>query len=124
MARVVHSEMPADKPERAVEFYRSVFGWSIKKWDGPQVYWLATTGDKKEPGIDRAIMERSMMKTTVNTVEVHSLDESILKVKKAGGKQLSEKQKIPGVEDFCYCADTEGNPFGPLQSLPGGAQMG
>ena len=36
MARVVHFELPADDPERAVKFYEGVFGWQIQKWDGPQ----------------------------------------------------------------------------------------
>ncbi len=29
MPRVVHFEIPADDPERAIEFYRQVFGWKI-----------------------------------------------------------------------------------------------
>ena len=31
MSRVVHFEIPADDPERAVEFYKKVFGWKIDK---------------------------------------------------------------------------------------------
>jgi catechol 2,3-dioxygenase-like lactoylglutathione lyase family enzyme len=48
MARVVHFELAADDPERAVKFYQQVFGWQIHKWDGPQDYWLATTGEQGE----------------------------------------------------------------------------
>ena len=58
MARVVHFELAADDPERAAKFYEGVFGWQIQKWDGPQDYWLATTGPKDTPGIDGAIMRR------------------------------------------------------------------
>lgn len=31
MPRVVHFEIPADDPGRAVKFYESVFGWQIQK---------------------------------------------------------------------------------------------
>ncbi|WP_276699221.1 VOC family protein [Methanobacterium formicicum] len=34
MPKVIHFEIPAEEPERAVEFYRKVFGWKIDKWAG------------------------------------------------------------------------------------------
>lgn len=59
MPRVVHFELSADNPDRAVKFYTKVFNWKIEKWAGPQDYWLITTGGEKEPGINGAIMQRS-----------------------------------------------------------------
>ena len=50
MARVVHFELMAKNPERAVTFYQNVFGWQIHKWDGPVDYWLITSGDDSTPG--------------------------------------------------------------------------
>ena len=44
MARVVHFELYADDPQRAVAFYEKAFGWKIEKWQGPIDYWLAMTG--------------------------------------------------------------------------------
>jgi len=44
MPRVVHFEIHADDPQRAANFYQGVFGWDIKKWEGPEDYWLVTTG--------------------------------------------------------------------------------
>ena len=38
MARVVHFEISADDPQRAVDFYARVFDWRSEKWDGPQDY--------------------------------------------------------------------------------------
>ena len=32
MSRIVHFEINADDPQRAVAFYQNVFGWEIKKW--------------------------------------------------------------------------------------------
>lgn len=112
----MHFEIPADNPERAVEFYKKVFGWQISKWEGSGDYWLAATGEKGEAGIDGAIMDRSGPKTTVNTIDVPALDDFIKKVKAAGGKTVGERQTIPGVGIFTYCEDTEGNLFGILQS--------
>jgi predicted enzyme related to lactoylglutathione lyase len=116
MARVVHFEINADNPERASKFYGTVFGWNIQKWDGPQQYWLASTGDKSEMGIDGAIMPRQHPQaTTVNTIGVGSLDESLKKITENGGKIVMERQTIPGVGYFAYCQDTEGNTFGVMQ---------
>src|SRR3972149_5570591 len=58
MPRVIHFEIAADDPERAVAFYRKVFGWEIQKWEGPMEYWVITTGPKEEPGIDGGLGRR------------------------------------------------------------------
>ena len=118
MPRVIHFEIPADDPERGVKFYQKVFGWKINKWDGPQDYWLITTGEKGEPGIDGALMRRMPGATTVNTVDVPSVDEFVQKVIAAGGKVVMPKDTVPGVGYLAYCADTEGNVFGMMQSDP------
>ena len=117
MERPVHFEITADNPERAVKFYTKVFGWEIKKWEGPMEYWLVMTGPKEQPGIDGGLMRRSPPITTgtVNTVGVASLDESIKKVVASGGKVVRPKSAVPGVGWFAYCADTEGNIFGMMQ---------
>jgi predicted enzyme related to lactoylglutathione lyase len=118
MPRVIHFEVNADDPKRAVEFYRKVFGWKINKWEGPAEYWLVSTGDEKQPGIGGAIMERMDKATTVNTIDVTSVDEYVKRIVKAGGKQVSKKNAIPGIGYFAYCADTEGNIFGIMQPNP------
>jgi uncharacterized protein len=122
MPRVVHFEIPAKDTRRAVEFYRSVFDWKIDHWGGQMEYWLASTGEKGTPGIDGAIMDRTISKSTVNTIEVPSLDAYVEKIKKAGGLQCTPKTEIPGIGHFCYCEDTEGNLFGILEPVAGGMQ--
>lgn len=117
MGRVVHFEIPADNPERAVKFYTKAFGWEIKKWEGPMEYWLVMTGPTDQLGIDGGLMRRNpMVKSTVNTVDVASLDEAMKKVVAGGGKIVQPKTAVPGVGWMCYCADTEGNLFGMMQS--------
>jgi predicted enzyme related to lactoylglutathione lyase len=118
MPRVVHFELPAEDPERASTFYRNVFGWTIHKWDGPQEYWLVTTGAKEAPGIDGGLMRASAefpARTPINTIDVPAIDEYIAKVEAAGGKVIMPKTAIPGVGQFAYCADTEGVIFGMMQ---------
>jgi uncharacterized protein len=116
MSRVVHFEVPADNPERAVKFYSDVFGWKIEKWGGPSDYWLANTGPDTKPGINGGIMKRMHPgATTVNTVSVENVDQIVATITKAGGKVVAPKMAIPGIGWLAYCTDTEGNTFGVMQ---------
>ena len=115
MSRVIHFEITADDPGRAVKFYEKVFGWKIDKW-GAMDYWLATTGPDNQPGINGAIMTRETQRTTVNTIDVSSVDEFAKKIVDAGGKVVTPKTAIPGVGYFAYCVDTEGNVFGIMEN--------
>jgi len=116
MPRVVHFEIAADDPQRAVHFYRSAFDWKIESWGGQQDYWLAITGSEGEPGIDGAIQRRGdSVAPVVNTIAVPDLDAYIRRVQEAGGKVTTQKMPIPGVGWWVSCVDTEGNPFGMLQ---------
>ncbi|MCX6090587.1 MAG: VOC family protein [Candidatus Atribacteria bacterium] len=119
MKRVIHFEFSADDPDRAVTFYSQVFGWKTMKWNGPEDYWLITTGPQNEPGIDGAISRRSPFSgpTTV-TMDVTSVDEFVNKIIAAGGQVVAPKMAIPGVGYFAYCKDTEGNVFGIMENNP------
>lgn len=114
MPRVAHFDIVADDPERAVAFYRDVFGWQIHKWEGPMEYWPITTGPKEEPGIDGGLGRRG----TENTIGVDSVDDFVKKVVANGGKVIQPKGPIPGIGWFASCEDTEGNHFGLMQSDP------
>ena len=117
MPRVVHFDIAADDPERAVAFYETVFGWEITKWDGPMEYWLITTGPEDEPGIDGGLAKRMDPSTgTENTIDVESVDDYVEKIEASGGKILRPKSAVPGVGWLAYCQDTEGNTFGIMQS--------
>lgn len=120
MPKVIHFEINADQPERAIKFYESVFGWKVQKWEGPMDYWLVATGEECEPGINGAIAPRSNPAlTTVNTIDVPNFDEFAAKILAAGGKQLMPKTAVPGIGHMAYFQDTEGNTFGIMESDPG-----
>ncbi len=119
MSRVIHFEIGADQPERAIKFYSGVFGWNISKWDGSMDYWLVSTGDDTQPGINGAIAPRPAPNyATVNTIGIESIDDALSKVEANGGKILEPKMPIPGVGHFALCQDTEGNMFGLMQADP------
>ncbi|HEY3318071.1 MAG TPA: VOC family protein [Coriobacteriia bacterium] len=118
MARVVHFEIAADDPERAVRFYSQAFGWFVEKWQGPEEYWTVSTGEEDEMGINGAIMRRPQTLVdggTINTIGVGDLDEAVAAVVEAGGEVVQERRTIPHVGIHAYCRDTEGNVFGLLQ---------
>ena len=115
MSRVVHFEILADDPEALAAFYKDALDWSIRTWDGPQKYWLATTGHEGTAGINGGIMERHFQQPVINTVHTDSLDETIEKVKAAGGTVQHGPNEIPGVGMHAYCADPQGNWFGLLE---------
>jgi predicted enzyme related to lactoylglutathione lyase len=117
MPRIIHFELPADNPERAVEFYSKVFGWKMQKWEGPTEYWLISTGDAAQPGINGGLLRRPYPgAVTCNTLDVASVDEAVANVGKNGGKTVAPKMAIPGVGYLAYCSDTEGNIFGVMQA--------
>lgn len=119
MGRVIHFELGVDDPDRAVKFYTEVFGWKIEKWQGPMEYWLVMTGSPEEPGIDGALTRRpDAAYSTVNTLDVDSVDDMVNKIVAAGGQVVMPKTAVPGVGFLAYCADTEGNRFGLMQADP------
>jgi uncharacterized protein len=118
MPRVVHFEISCDEPDRAIDFYRTVFDWTFARWDGPQDYWLVTTGPDSQPGINGGMFRRGGPINYVNTVEVDCIDDYVAKVEAQGGSVVVPKMPIPGVGHLVYCKDSEGNVFGMMQMDP------
>lgn len=130
MNRIIHFEIQAENPKRAVKFYTEVFGWKVEEWVIPDVqmedenrYWLVTTGPDTEPGINGGLMfrrdpapvEGQPVNAYVCTMGVANLDESVDKVLKAGGSIAFPKMAVKGIGWLSYCKDTEGNIFGMMQ---------
>lgn len=117
MPRVVHFDLLADDPDRAIEFYSKVFGWRFEKWDSPYMdYWLIMTGDDIEPGIDGGLSLREGKPFSDNlTIGVDDVSEYLRLVEQHGGAVVEEKHPIPGVGWFANCRDTEGNGFGIME---------
>jgi predicted enzyme related to lactoylglutathione lyase len=122
MGRVVHFEIHAENPQRAIEFYKNIFGWQFQKWEGPMEYWLITTGENDTPGINGGLMKRQgsidgkAVIAYVCTVDVESVDEAQKKIEKNNGVIVVPKVAIPGMGWYFYAKDTEGNIFGCMQN--------
>lgn len=124
MPRVVHFEIHAGDPDRAVNFYQNLFGWTFQKWEGPMDYWLITTGPDDQRGINGGLVQRrgeidgQAVIAYVCTVDVADVDASTQTALSNGAQIAVPKMPIPGVGWLVYCKDTEGNIFGMLQGDP------
>jgi predicted enzyme related to lactoylglutathione lyase len=123
MPRVIHFEIHAGDPERAIAFYRALFGWEFTRWNSEIEYWLVKTGEG-QPGIDGGLVRRrgeidgTAVIAYVCTVDVASVDEAAKRAVELGGEVVVPKMPIPGVGWLVYAKDTEGNIFGCMQSDP------
>jgi len=119
MPRPVHFEIHADDPERAMSFYRELFGWKFDGWGGGE-YYIVTTGAAPEPGIDGGLMKRQggagdRITAYVCSVGVDDIDAALTKAQALGAELAMPKQPIPKIGWSAYLKDTEGNVFGLFQ---------
>jgi predicted enzyme related to lactoylglutathione lyase len=129
MGRVVHFEVHADDPARAITFYSELLGWTFNNWGGPAEYWLIATGPDSEPGINGGMIRRQgpppqtgqAVNAYVCTAGVTDIDGQIDKAVRLGAQIAVPKMPIPGVGWLVYLKDTEGNIFGMMQSDPNAA---
>jgi hypothetical protein len=118
----VHFEIHAGDPERAVNFYKSLFDWQFQKWEGPMEYWMVITGSDDQPGINGGLLRRQgeidgqAVIAYVCTVDVTDVDASTNTAVASGGQVVLPKMPIPGMGWLVYCKDTEGNIFGMMQA--------
>jgi predicted enzyme related to lactoylglutathione lyase len=122
--RVIHFELHAEEPDRAIRFYQTLFEWAFTRWVGPQEYWLIKTGPDDQPGINGGLIRRrGAIDSTavigyVCTINVQSVDAIAEAISRHGGSIALPKMAIPGVGWLAYAKDTEGNIFGVMQSDP------
>ncbi len=121
MGRVVHFEIHAENPERAIRFYSGLLGWTFTAWGDPSFgYWLISTGPKDQPGIDGGLMQRrgaapiegQAVNAFVCTAAVDDVDSAVSQALAAGATLALPKMPIPGVGWLAYVKDTEGNLLG------------
>ncbi len=122
--KVVHFELPADNLERAQEFYRRAFDWSINTIPGMgytlvQTTPSATDGSPTEPGaINGGMLTRQPpIQNPVITIQVASIDDSLQQIEKLGGQVLRGKQPVGDMGFAAYFSDSEGNVLGLWQTV-------
>jgi predicted enzyme related to lactoylglutathione lyase len=117
MPKVAHFEIVTKDIPVVKKFYEDVFGWKFNQW-GSEEYWLISTGEENEKGIDGGFVKSRGENVIVNTINVPNLDEYIQKVENNGGKITVPKNAVPGIGWLCYFKDVEGNLFGMIQNDP------
>lgn len=126
MGRLMHFELHASDPQKAIAFYSAVFGWNFQPWEGPMEYWLIMTGDPNTPGIDGGLMRRqgpapprgSAVNAFVCTMSVEDLDATTALVIANGGDIALPKMPVPGIGWIGYFHDLDGNLIGAMQLDP------
>jgi hypothetical protein len=122
MARVVHFEIHASRPDRLIAFYSSLFGWKFQQWDASE-YWLIETGAAQAPGINGGLLVRrgpapvdgQPVNSFVCTVEVAGLEETLARAGSLQGSVAVPTMPIPGVGWLAYIKDPDGNILGVMQ---------
>ncbi len=127
MDPVVHFEMAAVDKDRVKKFYEDAFGWKMTKLGedmGEYIIAHTTETDEnnmvKTPGaINGGFFQRDDTKPGSQhlsvVISVSDINESIEKVKEAGGEVFGEPMEIPGIGTYVAFQDSEGNRVGMLQ---------
>jgi predicted enzyme related to lactoylglutathione lyase len=114
--KLVHFEVQAQDTNRALDFYKNMFGWQFQGFEGPVEYHMTQLaedmGGAVTPGDPGAIRVY---------FDVDDINDGVARVKEHGGK-ADDPQPVPGMGWFAACTDTEGNPIGLWQTDPN-AQM-
>ena len=118
--RIVHFEIPFDDGERARSFYKEAFDWTIQEM--PEMdYTLVMTGPVSEQGapsepgyINGGMFQRSadFSRSPVITVGVDSIDATLARVEKLGGKTVKDRSPVGEMGFYAYFTDPEGNVMG------------
>ena len=123
MDKVQHFEIPVDKEERAMKFYKDTFDWNFMPMPEMQ-YTMVHTGKTDKVGMiqEKGVINGGMLKRNKNikspviTITVEDIEKTISKVKMNGGKLIIEKMKAGDMGFTAYVEDSEKNIIGLWQS--------
>jgi len=108
MSKVVHFEIPAEDPQKKMEFFSNVFGWSFQAWGGDD-YFMTKSGPEEAMGIEGAIMKRNdPSQPLVNTIGVASIDATVPLIESNGGAVVVPKMAVGEMGFVAYFTDPEG----------------
>ena len=118
MDKVIHFEVPFEDGERATTFYAEAFGWQLNSMANYQYTLVTTTptdeqGRPTNGGINGGMLARQGPITApVITVGVDSIDDSLARIEKLGGKVAIGRSPVGTMGFSAYFHDTEGNLIG------------
>jgi uncharacterized protein len=114
---IVHFEIPADDPQRAIDFYSKLFGWRIEQMaaEGDMAgveYWGIKTTDAEYDGSGGGLMRRMAPGQQItNYIEVESVDQFNARAQELGAEVLMPKMAVGDMGWFSQLKDPEGNVF-------------
>jgi uncharacterized protein len=113
MPTIVHFDIATDNPQRAKDFYESLFGWKMISPPGMTDYYLIETEDiNGNKGVGGGLGKRGDPSQRITSyIGVDNIDKYSKKVAGLGGK-VQPKMPVPGWGYLAICLDTEGNAFG------------
>jgi len=123
MDKVIHFEIPFDDKKRATGFYERLFGWGLV--DVPNMDYVIVRAAKTDKdnmvteigAINGGLFPRETKGSgPIVVIGVESIDDKIMEIEAAGGKQTLPKVAIPGGH-YARFVDTEGNLIGLVDSL-------
>lgn len=115
----IYFEIQADNPQRAVDFYKKIFGWKFEEMKGlPVEYWQIIT-DGSSGGLLKRPAKTPPHEYGTNafvcSFEVANFDETAKQILALGGIIALPKFPVPGKCWQGYFIDTESNTFGLFQ---------
>jgi uncharacterized protein len=123
--KVVHFEIPFDDGERALAFYRDIFGWDIQSMPD-MAYNMVSTGPGGDTGptdpgyIGGGMLQRQdPVASTVVVIDVVDIDATLGDIEAKGGSTVRPKEPVGDMGFAAYFSDTEGNLVGLWQTAAG-----
>ena len=111
--QIVHLEIPADDPGKALEFWSGLFGWQFQAFPGsPGEYHMTRLGETQGAAVTNMEQGKRAMRPYFDVDDVNA---GAARVRELGG-EAEDKAPIPHVGWFARCKDTEGNAFSFFQS--------
>ncbi len=122
---VVHFEIHGSDPERLVDFYGRLLGWSFQQF-GDMPYWSIDTGDEAARqggaghGINGGLTQRQGPAPEIGgavnganlVIAVDDVDGLFAQGLELGGSEALAPADMPGVGRLAYLHDPDGNVFG------------
>lgn len=122
---VVHFEIHAAEPQRLIDFYSALFGWTFSRF-GEVEYWVINTGEgsieqgSAGHGINGGLVQRQGPSPLVGgpvaganlVLGVDDVDAVFTKGIELGGVGALPPGDMPGVGRLAYLTDPDGNIFG------------
>lgn len=98
MPKFVHIDIATDDPERAAGFYEKVFGWGVRKLEGPVPYWLKARpmtqahSVPESPKESKAGSRRRQPSKCLRLMRM--VPESLPKAEQSSGRKLSSRVSV------------------------------